>query len=76
MRKRVCSIQWYDMIGYDIWHKIHVIWYDMKYMIYDIMWNEIWYMILYDMKLYDMIWLIWYMIWYDMIRYDIWCDAM
>ena len=49
-----------------IWY---MIWYDMIYMIYDIIWYDIW---------YDTIWYIWYDIWYMilydmiyMIRYDI-----
>jgi hypothetical protein len=43
-----------------------MIWYDVKYMIfydllYDVMWNIVWYDV------------IWYIIWYDVMWYDIWC---
>ena len=97
---------WYDMIWYDMiccmvwcmirhdmtWYMLYDIWYDIIYMIYDMMrYNMIRYDMFYDMiymtwyMLYD-IWYdiydtIWYMIWcetirYGMIWYDIWCDIL
>ena len=62
------------------WYDIYDIWYDIWYMIYDMIWYMIYDMIWYDMIWYDMIWydMIWYdMIWYDMIWYDmIWYDMI